>query len=93
MIAWRNLVSETVAVIMDERISPLNRLPVAQRFQVMFFLSLMWTTVFCAALGSFLFWGELVLGHALLLTAVVITSLTFYSAAKPVSARDVARTE
>jgi hypothetical protein len=83
MIAWRNLFSETVAVIMDERISPLSRLPVAQRFQVMFFLSLMWTTVFCAALGSFLFWGELVLGHALLLTAVVITSLTFYSAAKP----------
>ena len=82
MLAWQNRVLDFIVIIMDERVNPLSRLPVAQGLQAMLFLSLMWTTVFCAAFGSFLFWGELVLGHALVLTAIVITALTFYPAAK-----------
>lgn len=93
MFTSRNRLSDIVALVMDERLNPLRRLPAAQRFQLMFFLSLMWTSVFCVALGSFLFWGQLVLGHALLLVGVAITSLTFRSAAEPVATSAAARSD
>jgi hypothetical protein len=68
---------ETYEVVMDESKNPLQRLPKAQRFQVMVFLSVMWTTVFCLAIGSYAYWGELLLGHVALASGVLITGLTF----------------
>ena len=68
---------ETYEVVMDESKNPLQGLPKAQRFQAMVFLSVMWTTIFCLAIGSYAYWGELLLGHVALATGVLITGLTF----------------
>jgi hypothetical protein len=64
-------------VVMNENKNPLQRLPKAQRFQIMVFLSCMWTTVFCLAIGSYGYWGELLLGHVSLAAGVLITGVTF----------------
>jgi hypothetical protein len=74
--------SDPYSVVMDENQNPLKRLPKAQRFQIMLFLSVMWTTVFCVAIGSFAFWGELIVGHVALALGVFITGLTFKAATK-----------
>lgn len=68
---------ESYELVMDEKKNPLQRLPKAQRFQVMVFLSAMWSTVFCLAIGSYAYWGELILGHVALGSGVLITALTF----------------
>ena len=79
----RDSYRDTYDIVMDESKNPLQRLPKAQRFQLMVFLSLMWTTVFCLAIGSYAFWGELVLGHVVLAAGVLITGLTFRTVNKP----------
>jgi len=68
---------DTYSVIMDERKNPLQGLPKAQRFQIMTFLSVMWSSLFCLAIGSYAFWGELVVGHVAVAAGVVLTGLTF----------------
>jgi hypothetical protein len=73
---------ESYELVMDEKKNPLQRLPKAQRFQVMVFLSSMWTTVFCLAIGSYAYWGELILGHVALGSGVLITALTFRTVSK-----------
>lgn len=73
---------DSYEVVMDESKNPLQRLPKAQRFQVMVFLSVMWTTVFCLAIGSYAYWGELILGHIALASGVFITGLTFRTVSK-----------
>tara|TARA_B100000686_G_C16713937_1_gene930858 strand:- start:1175 stop:1402 length:228 start_codon:yes stop_codon:yes gene_type:complete len=62
---------------MDDDENALQALPKPQRFQVMVFLSLMWSTVFCVAIGSWAYWGELVIGHLAVALGVAITGLTF----------------
>ena len=73
---------ESYDVVMSESKNPLQRLPKTQRFQVMVFLSVMWTTVFYLAIGSYGFWGELVLGHVALATGVLIKPASGASAAR-----------
>jgi hypothetical protein len=68
---------ESYEVIMDDRKNPLQRLPKAQRFQLMVYLSVMWTTVFSLAIGSYGYWGELIIGHVAVAIGVAITGLTF----------------
>ena len=70
------------SVVMDENKNPLRTLPKPQRFQAMVFLSLMWTCVFCVAIGSWAWWGEMVVGHLALDLGVLITGATFTSARK-----------
>ncbi len=65
---------------MNEERNPLNALPKVLRFQIMVFLSVMWSTVFSLAIGSWLWWGELVIGHVAIVLGVLITSLTFRGA-------------
>ena len=65
------------ALIMDANCNPLWRLPPAQRFQTMIYLSIMWTTVFCAAFGTWSWYGQLVVAHMLVILRVVLTSITF----------------
>lgn len=68
-------------LIMDENKNPLSTLPKVQRFQLMVMLSVMWTTIFCLGVGSWLWWGELIVGHVGVALALMITGLTFTQAA------------
>ena len=68
------------SVVMNADQNALQRLPSAFKFQTMIFLSVMWTTVFCAAIGSWFVWDELVLGHLALVVGLAITTLTFRNA-------------
>jgi len=74
--------------VMDSDRNPLRHLPPAQRFQAMAFLSIMWTTIFCAVAGAWFWYGELVIGHILLAFGVVVTGFTFRNAENARSYRD-----
>ena len=52
-------------------------LPKAQRFQIMPFLSVMWSTIFWFAIGAWLWWGVLVVGHVAIVLGTIMTSITF----------------
>jgi hypothetical protein len=67
-------------LIMDERINPLSALPAAQRFQIMVSLSMMWTAVFCAGAGAWVWYGELVTLHVGVLLGAMATGFAFASA-------------
>ncbi len=71
---------EQYDAIMNENKNPLQRLPKSQQFQIMTFLSMMWTTVFCVAFSAWAWWGEILIGHVAVALAVVVTGLTFRSA-------------
>jgi hypothetical protein len=73
---------DSYAVVMDESKNPLQGLPKAQRFQIMTFLSVMWSSLFCLAIGSYAYWGELVVGHVAVAAGVVLTGLTFRQGGK-----------
>ena len=77
-------------VVMDENKNPLQRLPKGQQFQIMTFLSIMWSTVFCVAFSAWSWWGELVIGHMAIALGIAITGLTFRAASKQ-SHRDLYR--
>ena len=74
--------------IMDSEVNPLRHLPTAQRFQVMVFLSVMWTTIFCAGAGAWMWYGELIIGHLLVAFGFMMTGLTFHRANKAAGYRD-----
>ena len=68
--------------IMDSDRNPLRSLPPAQRLQAMVILSVMWTTIFCLSTSAWFWYGELVLGHVLVILGIAITALTFRSASE-----------
>ncbi|MGB0575105.1 MAG: hypothetical protein ACPGPC_02970 [Alphaproteobacteria bacterium] len=70
------------ATVMNENKNPLQSLPKIQRYQIMVILSLMWSTIFSVAIGSWYWWGELVIGHVAVATGVLFTGLTFRAARK-----------
>jgi hypothetical protein len=63
--------------LLDPGRNPLRRLPPAQRFQIMTVLALMWSVVFSAGAGNWLWFGELVGFHLLVLLAIATTASTF----------------
>lgn len=69
----------------------LSDLPPSQRFQVMTTLSLMWTAIFCAVSGAWIWYGQLVVGHVLIALGFIATSVTFRSARelKPSTAAEI----
>src|SRR6478752_249898 len=67
---------QNYALIMDADKNPLMILPPAQRFQIMVYLSFMWTTIFCAALGMWIWYAPILAFHMLVL-GVAITGMTF----------------
>lgn len=77
-----NAVSESYRAVMDPGVNPLRRLPPAQRFQVMVYLSIMWTLIFCVGTGAWLWYGELVLFHVLVAFGALITGTTFHRASR-----------
>ena len=69
-------------LIMDSDRNPLRRLPKAQRFQIMTMLSMMWTLIFSVGIGSWAWFGELVVFHLAVLLGMFITGWTFGNAKK-----------
>jgi len=74
--------------VMDSEVNPLRNLPPAQRFQVMVFLSVMWTTIFCAGASAWLWYGELIILHLLFAFGFLMTGLTFQRASSAAGYRD-----
>ena len=83
----RNMLSIYRAV-MDSEFNPLRNLPRVQRFQVMVYLSIMWTTIFCAAAGAWVWYGELIVAHLLVALGFVATGFTFHRARTVATYRD-----
>ena len=79
-------------LVMDPQRNPLRHVPPAQRFQAMLLLSVMWTTIFTAAVGIWYAYDELLVGHLLVLTGIAITAHVFRGGtAKRVTYRDCPR--
>jgi hypothetical protein len=55
--------SSLYRAVMDSSVNPLRTLPAAQRFQIMLFLSVMWTNIFCLSVGAWMWYGELIVFH------------------------------
>ena len=72
--------------IMDSKRNPLHALPPAQRLQVMLLLSVMWSTIFCLTTASWLWYGELVVGHVLIILGIAITAMNFRTASEKTQA-------
>ena len=68
--------------IMDSDRNPLSALPPAQRLQAMIILSVMWSTIFCLSTAAWVWYGELVVGHMLVILGIAITAMTFRSASE-----------
>ena len=68
--------------VMNSNKNPLSALPPAQRMQTMIILSVMWSTIFSLSTGAWLFYGELVVGHVLVIVGIGITAMTFHDASK-----------
>ena len=68
--------------IMDSNVNALRNLPPAQRFQLMLFLSIMWTNSFCLSAGAWIWYGELIVFHVLVVAGIVVTGLVFRRASK-----------
>ena len=66
--------------IMDSKVNSLKRLPASQRFQIMVYLSMMWTTIFCIGTGAWLWYGHLIIAHIGVALGVAVTSWTFFTA-------------
>jgi hypothetical protein len=73
MNAWYRL-------IMDPEVNPLSALPLLQRFQLMSYLSVMWTAIFCAATGAWAWYGQLMVVHLLFAVGLLATGWIFQSA-------------
>ncbi len=74
--------------IMDSNLNPLRNLPAAQRLQLMLFLSIMWTTIFCTVGGLWTWYGEMVIAHIPVALGVALTGLTFRKARQTIIYRD-----
>ncbi len=72
--------------VMDSNINPLKNLPPIQRFQVMVYLSLMWTTIFCAGAGAgaWFWYGELIVLHVMVAAGFLVTAFTFRNASSSI---------
>lgn len=77
MLKLQTMLRENFSLLMDPDKNPLRTLRIAQRYQIMIVLAFMWTTIFSAAVGAWYFYGELVLGHVLVLLGILITRQTF----------------
>ena len=91
---FKSLYGNSVAIVMDDEQNPLQTLPPIHRFQIMTFLSMMWTTIFCTAIGAWYFYGELLVGHTLVLLGIFATAGVFRSAGQsPKTYRDYPRSD
>jgi hypothetical protein len=69
--------------VMNPERNPLAKLPKIVRFQLMSVLALMWTTIFCASAGVFMWLPHFYIAHVvLLLVGIFGTSFVFRLHAK-----------
>ena len=71
-----------IELVMDAEKNPLAKLPKPQRFQLMTYLGLMWSTIFTFGIGYWAIYGQLVVFHLLVALGVVFTSTTFSNSAR-----------
>ena len=77
----RKFVYDSWNSVMDADKNPLRHIPDLQvRHMVLQVLAWMWCVVFSLYIGSFWFMGASMLGHAVLLAAIVVTVGTFETA-------------
>ena len=76
---WEDKMASIYSEIMDTKVNSLKRLPTAQRFQIMVYLSMMWTTIFCLGTGAWLWYGHLIIAHVGVALGVAVTSWTFFT--------------
>ncbi|NNF76644.1 MAG: hypothetical protein HKN05_01320 [Rhizobiales bacterium] len=74
--------------VMDPDQNSLRRIPPAQRFQIMVYLSMMWTAIFCFSASAWAWYGELVVGHIAVALGVMITGMTFHNASRSREAQE-----
>jgi len=79
--------------VMNSEKNPLKNLQPARRFQVMLFLSIMWTTIFCVGTSAWLWFDELLVAHTLMAFGVLATGYTFTSAKRVKTYRDHPRAD
>ena len=70
--------------VMDSNVNPLRNLPVAQRLQLMLFLSII---IFCLSAGAWIWYGELIVFHVPVVAGIVVTGLVFRRASKAAAYR------
>ena len=75
----------TFHALMDSDKNPLRHLPKAQRYQLSYTLSAMWTLIFCTSFGAWQWYGSLTVFHILMISGTLVTSSTFKFAQKSVS--------
>lgn len=63
--------------VMDPAVNPLRNLRKGQQFQAMSSLGMMWTIIFCAGTGAWLWYGQLVVLHVLVALGIIVTGSTF----------------
>lgn len=80
MSIFQRAVKDPYRAIMDPTVNPLANLPASQRFQIMIYLSTMWTVIFCLGTGAWLWFGQLMAFHVLVALGLLITGLTFRNA-------------
>ena len=65
-------------LVMDDRYNPLQNLPAIVKFQIMTVLAMMWSFIFIAMLGWWVFFPHYIIGHMVLLTlGALVTKYTF----------------
>lgn len=68
------------ASVMDEERNPLRKLPLMTAHMLMQVLAWMWSAIFSVAIGSYVFFGISVIGHALIIAGIVVTLAVFHRA-------------
>ena len=71
------MIKRTYSLIMDADSNGLFRLPKIVRFQLMTYLALMWSVVFCVWVGAVAMIGPSMAAHAILLVGVFFTADIF----------------
>lgn len=79
--------------VMDSEFNGLRLLPKNRRLQIMIYLSVMWTMVFCAVTGIWLLFGPLLVGHLLIVLATCATALTLNRETQLKTYRDQPRSD
>ena len=78
----RKFIADAWNFIFDHEVSPLRHIPdVAVRHMVLQILGWMWATSFTIAIGSYTMLPASLLGHAVLIAAIAITTATYTTAA------------
>ena len=78
------MIRDAYAVVMDEEQNAFALLPKVTRFEIMTVLSLMWSVVFTAFIGSHIVFGPTVIAHIVVLLAIFFTADVFRRAEKKI---------